>query len=637
MKKKSFSDIPEELKTNGKFCLHIDKIPHKKTPSGIYKARPNKIEDFKNFDEIIKDYQSTEEASGISINIHSNLCGIDIDNCYSESGSLSKTAVEIIKTIKSYTERSLSGKGIHILFYCENQKDIDSSLYYKNRHFKEGETGGLEIYQGNFDTKVFTISGDTIYKKISSIDFSLLQTIFDKYMKKTTYSKEETNQIESTPEEDIDFIEKGLEKDQLFCEIYNSNSELSSNQSETDFKLLSKLAFWSNKNENLMIDYFERSPYFQSKDEKHIQKWNRKDYKRTTIQNVLKGTTTTAKAKAEEFIKSKQGEEKEMKTNNQMKEFIQNNNILNQTDKFFETISGKTFKPYSTGFSSLDDKLNGGITNQSIFVLNGGSGTGKTTFMLNLCLNLIKERPVLYYTLEMSQEQIYSKVFSNIAYSEGGMTIQSSNILQSYDENKMTSYQKKALLETIKNQDKLQNFFVIFPEESTAEFLKKDIEEKLTYFKENGLQIPLIVIDYLQFVRSDKTEEPQSLIKRITRTFKKLSIDFETTFFLLSATARDKTKTGTKSQLDSGRDSSDIEFSSDYCLSLNFYSWEHETELKPQDRQQLIMLNPRKMTITIHKNRFGASGQMIDFIFNGETNTFTEDKGLQSKQKLNKL
>ena len=34
---------------------------------------------------------------------------------------------------------------------------------------------------------------------------------------------------------------------------------------------------------------------------------------------------------------------------------------------------------------------------QSIVILNGGTSTGKTTYTLNLCLKLAKERPILYF------------------------------------------------------------------------------------------------------------------------------------------------------------------------------------------------------------------------------------------------
>lgn len=621
MKDNIFSNIPEELKTKELFCLHVNKIPKKKISNKLYNVKINEEKDFKSYDEIIKDYTSSN-ASGISIKIHSSLCGIDIDNCYSEKGELSEIAIDILKTIKSYTEQSLSGKGIHILFKCNNQKKLDSMLYYTNRHFKSGSTGGLEIYQGQFDTKVFTISGKPIYnEQIKEIDFETLQIIFDKYMKHET--KEQNNSsvnIESTPEEDKDFIEKGLQFNQAFNDLYNGIRP-SSDESSNDFKLLSYLAYYSNKNEVLMKDYFERSQFYNSKDDYHQKKWNRKDYQSQTIQRAINQTTTTAKDKQEKFKQSK-GNENQMKE--KIKDFISNNNVLNQTNIFFDTIKKGTFKPYSVGFEQLDKALNGGITNQSIFVLNGGTSTGKTTFILNLCLNLIKTRPVLYYTLEMSKEQIYSKVFSNLAYTGGGMSISSTSILQSYDENKMTSYQKGKLIEELNKHDELSNLFVIYPEETTIEFITKDLEDKLNYYKEEGLESPLIIIDYLQFIRSNQKEDSQSLIKKIQRNFKKLSIDYETTFFLLSATSRDKT--GGKSSIDSGRDSSDIEFSSDYLLSLNFYSWEHSTNKELPSRDELVKQIPRKMTITIHKNRFGEIGKMIDYNFNGITNVFEEIK-----------
>ncbi len=79
------------------------------------------------------------------------------------------------------------------------------------------------------------------------------------------------------------------------------------------------------------------------------------------------------------------------------------------------------------------------------------------------------------------------------------------------------------------------------------------------------------------------------------------------------------------SSFSSGRDSSDIEYSCDYNLQMNFSQWEHRGSKKEEQlssRQELMNRNPRKISITIHKNRLGENGKILDFEFNPIRNTF---------------
>lgn len=629
MKEKIYQ-INDELKKEGLFCLHQNKIPMKKRYSQLVNASPNKKEDFKKYDDIIKDYESSN-ASGIGIGFFDSLCGIDIDHCIDEKGKYSNIAQEIIKKLYSYTEKSLSGTGIHIIFKCNNQEEVDSVKYYTKMNEKQLQengftgTGGLELYQGNFDNRYFTLTGDTLINDLKTIDFSVIKEIIDKYMKRPEMTLKTPLKSTSTPSDDTEYIERGLQLDTKLIELWNSTpSGKGGNESETDLALMNKLAYWTNKNEILMKEYFERSPYFQKKDSYHQKKWNtRDDYQQDTISKAIAFTTGTAKEKEEKFMNDKQSrEEKKQEQLEKIKDTLSSGSAMNQIEHFFETIDKGTFKPISTGFKNLDDKLNGGLSMQSIVMLNGGTSTGKTTFTLNLCLNLAKDRPVIYFTLEMSKEQILSKIYSNIAYKGKGMTISSTSILQSYDKNKMTDYQREKLIEEIKKHDELNNFFVIFPDSSNIDFIMNQIQNITEELESEGKQSPLIVIDYLQFIQGNSREDIQSLIKRIQRNLKKYAIEHDSLVFLLSANSREANRQK-ETSIDMGRDTSDIEYSSDYLFTINFYEWEHNPKSE-KSRRELSKDNPRKMTITIHKQRMGSTGEMIDFKFNGITSTFEE-------------
>ena len=59
----------------------------------------------------------------------------------------------------------------------------------------------------------------------------------------------------------------------------------------------------------------------------------------------------------------------------------------------------------TTGWKDLDDKLYGGINRGEVTIFAGGSGSGKSLFIQNLCLNWVQMGlNVVYVTLELSEE-----------------------------------------------------------------------------------------------------------------------------------------------------------------------------------------------------------------------------------------
>lgn len=75
------------------------------------------------------------------------IVGIDIDDGYDEDGFLSPLAADIIGRCKSYTEKSKSGTGFHILLYGD--------LPFKGKN----NLKGVEIYKS---ARYFIMTGDTL-------------------------------------------------------------------------------------------------------------------------------------------------------------------------------------------------------------------------------------------------------------------------------------------------------------------------------------------------------------------------------------------------------------------------------------------------------------------------------------------
>ena len=75
------------------------------------------------------------------------IVGIDIDDGYDENGFISDLAVDIIGKCESYTEKSKSGRGFHIL--------LKGELPFKGKN----NLKGVEIYKSS---RYFIMTGDTL-------------------------------------------------------------------------------------------------------------------------------------------------------------------------------------------------------------------------------------------------------------------------------------------------------------------------------------------------------------------------------------------------------------------------------------------------------------------------------------------
>lgn len=260
-------------------------------------------------------------------------------------------------------------------------------------------------------------------------------------------------------------------------------------------------------------------------------------------------------------------------------------------------------------------------------------------------------KKIVYYSLEMSEEQILAKIYSNIAYTTQtdearGIRIESNDFFKMYDENVFTETRKRLVQKAIEERKELENLYII-NESSNLDEMIQHTNQVTEYFKENGEEPPILFIDYLQYIRGKSKEDVQAVIKRTTAFFKEYAIKNNTIVVILTANNRTSTEEKTKTTFSGGRDSSDIEYSFDYNLQINFAEWELQEEGNKEslrDRATLINLDEKYMTITIHKLRMGRGGGIAIFNYIGKTNTFEPitkeqyiSKDYQSKPKTKRI
>ena len=270
------------------FLLHKDKIP--------YSAHTKKRTDIKIKNNLCA-YETAQNAlksntfyDGIGIVLGNtskgNLCGLDIDNCINEDGAMSENAREIVAFLDTYTEISISGNGIHCLFYANK----------KGKSCKNNNVDGckcLELYDKN---RFFTLSGNTLNNKKIEYRQKQCNVIYDKYFNvdnkrapdKVTTSYNTTKQYNKSNINDyLSVIDKAMLKDYKLRSYWNGN-RLYCDESRNDLGFFQKLAHYTDCNATIMQDLALCSPYFEQKDIKHKNKWlKRKDYLQRTINRAI--------------------------------------------------------------------------------------------------------------------------------------------------------------------------------------------------------------------------------------------------------------------------------------------------------------------------------------------------------------
>lgn len=284
----NLNQIPNELKKNGLFCVawRETKVP--------VACKVNDPSTFKSFEEARTIVDSSNKYV-LGIGLFGSLVGIDIDDCIIDN-VISEHAKTIIDYANTYTEKSPSGTGIRMFLFCGDKFDWRSNGYgTKNTETK------VEIYQGTIDHRYLTITGDVIKNAaVREVDYDFMENLFKKFMRKKKYSapinQAEIDKLEFNVDTPDDYyLSIGLVKDLILIKLWNTNSQSENvDQSSVDLNLLSRLAFWCNKNQKLMRDAFESCPYFKSKDNYHLAKWSRTDYSSMTINKAIETTYSTA-------------------------------------------------------------------------------------------------------------------------------------------------------------------------------------------------------------------------------------------------------------------------------------------------------------------------------------------------------
>lgn len=293
--------------------------------------------------------------------------------------------------------------------------------------------------------------------------------------------------------------------------------------------------------------------------------------------------------------------------------------------KFFKEIQTERYKPIKTGLQFFDNLLGGGITRQDIMLLLAAPSTGKTTLSQQIAEAAAETgQPVIYLNFEMSRAQMYAKAISAKLCSKG-IKKTAKEILQGY---KWTDEDRQIIAEVIDEYRQNNLPYIQYNPAGVSPKLPDlynylySIGEK---YKADGEPAPFVFVDYLHLITNGDADQI-TVIKDTMQALSDYAMDYNSFVLAISATNRESNKGG-QITLNSGRDSSAIEYSADYVLTLN-YSDVDSGKVSPTDNVEMSKLKRgdeqgrRRMILRTEKNRLDETGRAAQLLYDAPHNCF---------------
>ena len=243
-----------------------------------------------------------------------------------------------------------------------------------------------------------------------------------------------------------------------------------------------------------------------------------------------------------------------------------------------------------TGYSGLDRLLGGGMFNQGLYILAARPGCGKTTLGLKIAEHAAKSGACLFFSLEMSAEQITARRIA----AESGLPIGRLMCGQNLSDDEQTKLANAASV--LSTHDFRLNRA---PGASVSDIAQA------AHLTEN---LRLVVVDYLGLLRSD--ERGLSIYERVTKNsaaLKALARSLNVPILSLCQLNRSSEQRADKQpSMADLRDSGAIEQDADGVILLHRPAMYETEQPKPWESQLL--------TAIVAKNRHGGIGRLgFDF------------------------
>jgi len=291
---------------------------------------------------------------------------------------------------------------------------------------------------------------------------------------------------------------------------------------------------------------------------------------------------------------------------------------------FWEKVQTTAYKPHKTGLKFFDDLLGGGIIPQSVILILAAPAAGKTTLCQQIAEAMAERgQPFIYLNFEMSREQMLAKSISARAARDHNCKLSTMDVLQGY---RWTEEQRQAV--TAAMEDYRAHVFPFL--QYNPDGVTSDLQDIRQYLQKQGDEArrahrpaPAICLDYLHLISTRERLDVQELLKQAIGTIKGYCMRYNTFALVISATNRNSNSDG-RITLESGRDSSNLEYTADAQIGLNYVELDNRS-IRPAEAEKVAALQRkpyRHMILRVLKSRFYQAGRSEKCYFHAATNRF---------------
>lgn len=252
-----------------------------------------------------------------------------------------------------------------------------------------------------------------------------------------------------------------------------------------------------------------------------------------------------------------------------------------------------------TGFADLDDVIVG-LNKSDLILVGARPAMGKTSFALNIARNVAVtgKRKVLFFSLEMTKEQIAQRVLATDAGVDG----------KKMREGRLDPADWVGIAEAASALSDCELYF-----DDSSDITVTEMKARTRRLG----KVDCVFIDYLGLIRSGKKSENRvQEVTEITRSLKLMAKDLNIPVFVCAQLSRGTEGRGKshRPQLSDMRESGSIEQDADIVLLLyreNYYKDDSEDNDLPDDEAEV---KSNDIEVIVAKNRHGET-KSVKFVW----------------------
>ena len=290
----------------------------------------------------------------------------------------------------------------------------------------------------------------------------------------------------------------------------------------------------------------------------------------------------------------------------------------------------QTFRGYNnrkTGYSNVDSVQ---PLYPGLYVLGAISSLGKTTFAGQMADQIASAgTPVLFFSLEQSALELYSKSISRKIY-QHSLSDPSYQTFSSIDIRRGKADGTRELQEQMDDyvQTVKDNIWII---ECNFAVTVEEIIGNVTQFIQQFNIKPVVIIDYLQIIAPSSINgrllDGRASIDHVVHTLKSFQSIHQLTVFAICSLNRQNYMVPI--DFEAFKESGGIEYTADcvwglqlQCIHNEIFGKEGKIKEKREEIQKAKSRNPRQIELTVLKNRYGRTNYSLEFEYRPVFDTF---------------